>query len=409
MSNQPIELPPWTEADPDSAKMADLVEKLAAADGPADAAEIWPEGLWRLITDAGATRWSLPTDFGGEACPRPLLIQRYAQLASGSLTAVFILSQHDAAVRRLAGAADRPAAHEWLQAIAAGKAFATVGISQLTTSRRLGSQALVANETGPGLFQLNGAMPWVTAAERADVLVTGALLEDGRQMLIALPVNRPGLTVRPAFELAALQASCTTEVSLEHVRVSAADLLAGPSNDLSGQPGAVGTAGLETSALALGQARAALGALAGLAVERLELSDPVDVLCETWKQTWGSLMDCARGNDSASASQIRAQANALVLRSTQAYLTARKGSGFLRSEPAQRWAPPGAFLPGLVVPDAHCPGGDSRPRGPLPGMSESCSYGRIIVALGRGLRPWLSPTRKEPRCASTPSPGIATS
>ena len=63
-------------------------------------------------------------------------------------------------------------------------------------------------------------MPWVTAAERADFLVTGALLDDGRQMLIALPVDRPGLTVRPAFELAALQASCTTEVILEHVRVS---------------------------------------------------------------------------------------------------------------------------------------------------------------------------------------------
>ncbi|MGZ3489117.1 MAG: acyl-CoA dehydrogenase, partial [Isosphaeraceae bacterium] len=83
-----------------------------------------------------------------------------------------------------------------------------------------------------------------TAAERADVLVTGALLDDGRQMLIALPVDRAGQTVRPAFELAALQASCTTEVILEHVRVSAADLLAGPSADLSAQPGAVGTAGL---------------------------------------------------------------------------------------------------------------------------------------------------------------------
>jgi alkylation response protein AidB-like acyl-CoA dehydrogenase len=220
-----------------------------------------------------------------------------------------------------------------------------VGISQLTTSRRLGSQALVATETEPGTYRLDGAMPWVTAAERADVLVTGALLDDGRQMLIALPVDRPGLTVRPAFELAALQASCTTEVTLECVRVSEADLLAGPSNDLSAQPGAVGTAGLETSALALGQARAALGALAGLAAERLELADPVDVLCETWQQTWTSLMACARGEkDAAAASQIRAQANALVLRATQAYLTARKGSGFLRSEPAQRWARQALFF-----------------------------------------------------------------
>jgi hypothetical protein len=34
---------------------------------------------------------------------------------------------------------------------------------------------------------------------------------------------------------------------------------------------------------------------------------------------------------------LRAQANALVLRAAQAALTASKGTGFLRSHPAQRW------------------------------------------------------------------------
>ena len=39
------------------------------------------------------------------------------------------------------------------------------------------------------------------------------------------------------------------------------DLLAGPANDILSHAGAVGTGGLETSALALGQSRAALAAL----------------------------------------------------------------------------------------------------------------------------------------------------
>ena len=303
------------------------------------------EPLWQLLQEGGVRGWSLPGEFGGEACARPLLVQRYAQLASGSLTAAFILSQHDGAVRRLVTAADRQTARSWLQAIAADKAFATVGISQLTTSRRLGSQALIAEETGSGRFRLRGAMPWVTAAERADVFVTGALLADGRQLLIALPADRHGLTVRPSFELAALQASCTTEVALEDVQVEEQDLLADPGMEPSTQPGAVGTAGLETSALALGQARAALAALVALAAERIDLTDPVDVLCETWEQNWAALMACARGDeDAVSPSQVRAQANALVLRTTQAYLAARKGSGFLRSEPAQRWARQALFF-----------------------------------------------------------------
>src|SRR5690349_12066679 len=41
---------------------------------------------------------------------------------------------------------------------------------------------------------------------------------------------------------------------------------------------------------------------------------------------------------------IREQSNALVRRLTQAYLTARKGTGFLRTEPAQRWARQALFF-----------------------------------------------------------------
>ncbi|MFO0890481.1 MAG: acyl-CoA dehydrogenase family protein [Isosphaeraceae bacterium] len=344
MSNSLVSTPPWTEADPEGDRISDLVAALAEHDGKADAAGDWSEDLWSLLEHAGAARWSIPVEYGGASIARPLLVQRYARLAEGSLTAVFILSQHDAAVRRLT-ASDRPVALKWLSAIASGEAFATVGISQLTTSRRLGSQALVALERSGGGYRLQGAMPWVTAAPRADVFVTGALMEDGRQLLIALPRERPGLTVRPSFELAALQASCTAEVVVEGVEIGEDDLLAGPSSELTSTPGAVGTAGLETSALALGQARAAIAALVSLANERIDLNDPVDVLCETWQQNWAALMSCARGeSDAVSPNQVRAQANALVLRSTQAYLTARKGSGFLRSEPAQRWAKQALFF-----------------------------------------------------------------
>ena len=86
----------------------------------------------------------------------------------GELTAVFILSQHDAAVRRLAEARERPNALAWLHAIGEGRAFTTVGISHLTTSRRLGTQPVKAVEVAPGAYRLDGTIPWVTAAERAE-------------------------------------------------------------------------------------------------------------------------------------------------------------------------------------------------------------------------------------------------
>jgi alkylation response protein AidB-like acyl-CoA dehydrogenase len=347
-----LTIPPWNSADDNDGRLTRMSARLAEADGPADESGDWPEGLWSILVDAGATRWALPTALGGDGCDRPTLAARYARVAEGSLTAAFILSQHDAAVRRLVGAADRPVAARWLAAIAAGRAFTTVGISQLTTSRRHGPSALTADELSPSVFRLKGLVPWVTGAERADMVVTGAVLVDGRQLLIALPTDREGVSVRPAFSLAALGASRTSEVACDLVHVDASDLLGGPSADVLANPGAAGTGGLETSALALGQALAALAALAAEAPRRDELLEPIESLAEAWRVAWSDLLSAARGGpDSPQPGQVRARANSLALRCTQAYLTARKGTGFLRSEPAQRWARQALFF--LVW---SCPG-----------------------------------------------------
>jgi butyryl-CoA dehydrogenase len=335
----------WLEPDRESDRVGELTARLAEEDGRADDGRGWPNALWSVMESGQATRWSLPEEYLGDACARPLLVQRYAQLAGGSLTAVFILSQHDAAVRRLMAAPESAVAGHWLRAIGEGRAFTTVGISHLTTSRRLGAQPVKAVELAPGRYRLDGTIPWVTAAEQADLIVTGGALDDGRQMLIALPADRPGIAVGPPFPLAALQASCTTEIVLDKVHVDQTDLLAGPALDIMSSPGAVGTAGLETSALALGQARVALEALIALSPERAELAEPLELLCENWQTYWGQLVAQARGDENAAPpGQIRMQANSLVLRSTQAYLTARKGTGFLRTEPAQRWARQALFF-----------------------------------------------------------------
>ncbi len=356
MSNDLSRIPAWSDLQPDPAddRLLELTEHLGKLDGPADESGHWPEALWAAIFAHGVPRWSLPREVHGEACERNRLLQRYARVAEGSLTAAFILSQHDAAVRRLVASIERPAAHAWLELIAEDEAFATVGISQLTTSRRLGTRPLTATRLDDG-YRLDGMMPWVTGAEMADVIVTGAVTDDDLQVLIALPTDRPGLVVRPPFPLAALQASCTSEVVCENVHVEDSFLLASPAPDVMAQPGAAGTGGLETSALALGQSRAALSALADLAVEghgRSELVEPIDALVADWREVWETLLAATQGTDGAPTSgQVRGQANALVLRATQAYLTARRGSGFLRAEPAQRWARQALFF--LVW---SCPG-----------------------------------------------------
>lgn len=329
--------------DPAEEAMNSLVETLARLDGPADDSGLWPNHLWGALDSAGANRWALPQAFGGSPDDRPTLLSKYARVAEGSLTAAFILSQHDAGLRRLVGAIDRPVALRWVQAVAEGRAFPTVGISQLTTSKRHAAQAVVAEEYRPGRFRIDGLIPWVTAAERANILVAGATTRDGRQILFALPTDRSGVNIKPAFSLAALQASRTAEVSCEGVEVESDDILAGPMLNVISHPSVSGTGGLETSALALGLALAALKALE--ATDQAELLEPALALRGAWETLRDGLMNCANGQPSAPSSAIiRGSANNLVLRITQAYLTARKGSGFLREEPAQRWARQALFF-----------------------------------------------------------------
>ena len=321
-----------------------LVRALAGADGPADRAGDWPEPLWQALVAAGASRWAVPPELGGEALDRPTLLARYARVAEGSLTAAFIQSQHDAAARRLAMVPDRPVAVDWLARIGRGEAFATVGLSQLTTSRRHGAQAVRAEERpGGGGFTVDGLVPWVTAAPRADAFVLGAALDDGRQLLAVVPADRPGLTVRPPFPLAALQASGTAEVACERVEVGPDEVLIGPAMNVMASPTAGGTGGLETSTLALGQALAAIRALA--AEGRDDLIEPAAALQGEWQTLWDALLaTAAEAPGAPTSASVRGQANALVLRATQAYLTARKGSGFLLDDPAQRWARQALFF-----------------------------------------------------------------
>jgi alkylation response protein AidB-like acyl-CoA dehydrogenase len=334
----------WNPSDPGITSLQAILPDLGQLDGPADEAGVWSEDLWTTLVRADAHRWVLGCEHGGLALDAASVIRRYGRLAEESLTAVFLLTQHDAAVRRLMPSREKPNVSALLGKVASGATFITVGISQLTTSTRLGTAAVRAALESDGGVVLDGVMPWVTGAVRAEAFVTGGVLDDGRQVLVVVPRDRAGLSVEPPLPLAALQASCTCEVRCEGVRAEPEEILAGPSDQVMKLPGLAGTGGLETSALALGQARAAIAALAEIAADRGD-TEPVAVLAGTWQRLAADLVHAVTVSEPAPPpGEIRRQANALVLRATQGYLTARKGAGFLRTDRAQRWARQALFF-----------------------------------------------------------------
>jgi alkylation response protein AidB-like acyl-CoA dehydrogenase len=320
-----------------------VLDSLKEAADECDASAEWPAASWNFIRQAGALAWSVPRDSGGDGKSAGELLTGYEQLAAACMTTAFILSQREAAVRRLAASPNRALAHRYLPRLASGEIFATVGLSQLTTSRQHQAPILTALETADG-YHLNGLIPWVTGADHAEMIVVGATLEDGRQLLLALPRQQLGVTIDPPLPLMALAGSQTSVIRLSEVVLGRDCLIAGPAEKImAGKPGGVG--GLETSCLALGLAGAAIDYVADEASRRSDLTTASQRLQETRLQLRSTLQALAQSVPAAELMvTIRVECTLLALQASQVAMAVAKGTGFVAPHPVQRWARQALFF-----------------------------------------------------------------
>jgi alkylation response protein AidB-like acyl-CoA dehydrogenase len=321
----------------------DSLARLTTGANSADANPVWPSASWDALRDSGALRWCIPAEYGGRGLDGVDILDGYEKLAGACLTTCFILSQRDSACRRLRDSNNELLCRRLLPSLAAGTSFATVGLSQLTTSRQHTSPALRAT-IGGNRITLDGDIPWVTGATHADHMVIGAVIEDGRQILVVLPRGVAGVEIEPPLPLMALEGSITAEVHCRNASLDREWLLSGPADRVLAS-GRGGTGGVETSCLGIGLAGAAIEYLSGEARNRPDLREITERLAQgrqVLRTEMAGLVQRAYTPDEAAA--LRGRANSLVLRATQAALTASKGTGFLRNHPAQRWARQALFF-----------------------------------------------------------------
>lgn len=303
----------------------------------------WPGDSLDACRDAGVFRWFHATEVGGSQWDECRVLQGYRDLASCCLTTAFVLTQRTAACQRIERATHPGPRERWLRDLVAGKIFATVGISHLTTSRRHVAPTLVATRETGG-WRWSGVSPWVTGGLHADLFVLGATLDDGRQLLAAIPRDRCGIEVDQPWELLALSASGTGPIRLQDVRVEDSEILFGPIHDVMRQGAGGGTGGLATSALALGLAQAAAGWLHRESLLRAELSEVSRAFADRILALESRLQRLLAEPDTDDPSRIRREANDLVLGATQASLVAAKGTGFQADHPVGRWAREALFF-----------------------------------------------------------------
>lgn len=308
----------------------EFLSEVAAASH--DTGDHWPAESLRLFQQAGVTALGIPEVYGGRADSVDLTAA-YVDLAAADLSACFILTQQNSAVSRLLDSENEGPKSNWLPALAAGDALATVGISHLTTSRQHVAEPPVRVEQTADGFRLNGTVPWSTAATRAQMVVVGGTCADGQEVLLAVDTDQPGWQPGTPMQLLALTGSETGEIHLDNVVAPSSSLLAGPVEGVM-RTGAGGAGSLTTSALAVGVSQRAVSLLEQESESREDVRAVFEPLSEELDRVRALLF--TTGDEKPSTAEIRSQANSLALRSTQALMTAAKGAGFVQGHPAER-------------------------------------------------------------------------
>ena len=178
----------------------------------------------------------------------------------------------------------------------------------------------------------------------AELIVAGAALEDGGQILFLLEAQAGGVTIEPAMQLVSLRASLTSSIVLKDVVVGDQWLLRGPVEKALVR---------RNKSLELGQTFLATGlclsALDLIGEHRSEAArDAGGRFAEQLETLREEIKELSRpGNEKAAAEaspRIRGACNELAVRMTHAGVALYKGTGLLVDHPAQRLAREAMFL-----------------------------------------------------------------
>ncbi len=332
-----------TDADGDALK--GLTKKIAAVSQRQSSwtRDDWPTQQLSLMAEAQVYRWFISRANGGLEWSARDIAKGYIALGSACLTSTFIVTQRVAAMKRVAACDNVDLKQRVLTGMLDGSAPATVGISHLTTSRRHAKKPVMGVTRSNGQWQVDGFAPWVTGANHAQWLLMGGVLNDGKEILFLLPTDTVGVQIEKGFDLIALSASHTGAVKCDTVLVPEANVVAAPQESVLATRAGGGAGGVQTSALALGLVRSAIDFIQQESVARPELAETADALNQQFDLLFDLTLKVADGAFE-SVGQLRADANSLATRSTQAAMIAAKGAGFVDGHPVGRWCREALFF-----------------------------------------------------------------
>ncbi|WP_413811410.1 acyl-CoA dehydrogenase family protein [Streptomyces sp. OE57] len=231
--------------------------------------ETYPEGLFRLLGDAGLLGLPYPEEFGGGGQPYEVYLQVLEELAARWAAVAIATSVHTLAAFPLLTFGTTEQRERWAEDILGGRLIGGYSLSE----PQAGSDAAALTcraEKAPDGYRINGAKAWITHGGKADFYALFARTgpgSDGISCFFA-PGHTEGLSFGRPEEKMGLHAIPTTSAFWDGALLATDRLIGGEGQGLPIAFSALDSGRLGVAACATGLAQAALDAAVAYAHER---------------------------------------------------------------------------------------------------------------------------------------------
>ena len=194
-----------------------------------DRTKEFPLSIFKQLSEMGMMGLPFPEEFGGAGADTTSFAIVTEELSRGCASTGITYSAHislGGAPLHLFGTDEQK--RKYLTPICTGESFGAFGLTEPNAGSDAGGTQTTAREEGD-VFVINGSKVYITNASYAKHLALTAITgnEDGKKEISAIivPTDADGFTIIDNYEKMGLNASNTTELVLDNVKVPKENLL----------------------------------------------------------------------------------------------------------------------------------------------------------------------------------------
>ena len=244
-------------------------KELAPRSAEAEATEVFPRDVFRMLGQAGLLSLPYPEEFGGGDQPYEVYLQVLEEISAVWSSVGVGVSVHALSCFGLAEFGTDEQRAEWLPDMLGGDLLGAYCLSEAHAGSDPAAMRTTARRDGDS-YVLNGAKAWTTHGGHADFYKVMARTSEDRNGIscFLVPASADGLVADPPERKMGLTGSATATMRFDNVRVDASRLLGAEGEGLKIALAGLDSGRLGIAAVAVGLAQGALDSAVAYARER---------------------------------------------------------------------------------------------------------------------------------------------